>query len=153
MGAAFPLTGLNSAKRLGVALYCMPTLTVVPGGGFTQILFAITDQHALVRRPHFQRLSEVTPSDVLWQTFVTLSEQADDPALRARILGAVKDYDYLAFLQAEPFEVASTKLLEPVRDAPGIRVYRVLHEAMQSHGDAPDAARPGASATFAKTQP
>ena len=61
VGAAFPLTSLNSATRPDVALYYMPTLTAVPGGGFTQILFAISDQHALVMRPHFQHLSEVTP--------------------------------------------------------------------------------------------
>ena len=89
---------------------------------------------------------------MLWRTFVTPSEQAGDPALRARILAAVKDYDYLAFLQAEPFELAPTKLLEPVRDAPGVQIYRVLHEAVQSNGDGSAGMRPDASA-FAKAHP
>ena len=153
VGAAFPLSSLNSATRPDVALYYMPALTAVPGGGFTQILFAIADQHALVMRPHFQHLSEVTPSDVLWGTFVTPSEQATNPALRAQILAAVKDYDYLAFLQAEPFELAPTILLEPVRDAPGVRIYRVLHDAAQDNRDAPAVRLPGADTAVAKAHP
>lgn len=152
VGTAFSWAGLSSVTRPDTALYYMPTLTAVPGGGFTQILFAISDQHALVMRPRFQLLSEATPPDALWQTFVTPSEQAGKPALQARMLAAVKDYDYLAFLQAEPFELAPTPLLEPVRDAPGVRIYRVLHEAAQGNGVA-TVMRPGAATDAAKNHP
>ncbi len=152
VGTAFSWAGLSSVTRPDTALYYMPTMTAVPGGGFTQILFAISDQHALVMRPRFQALADATPPDALWQTFVAPSEQAGEPVRRERILAAVKDYDYLAFLQAEPFELAPTALLEPVRDAPGIRIYRVLHEAAQGNGGVA-ATRPGADAAFAKAHP
>ena len=129
VAAAYPTTGLNKATRPAVALYYMPALEYVPKGGFTQILWTIPDQHPLVMQPHYQQLAAATPSDVLWQVFVT--KQDVTQALASRIEAAIKEYDYVVFLDVEPFQVSPTPLLEPVQERSGIKIYQVRHDEGQ----------------------
>lgn len=132
VATAYPLTGLNKATRPDVAMYYMPALEYVPRGGFTQILWTIPDQHPLVMRPQFRELAAVTSADTLWDNFV----EAKTPA--PNVEAAIKDYDYVVFLDAEPFEVRPNRELEPVRLEASIKIYRVRH------GEADQAApRPG----------
>jgi hypothetical protein len=127
VATAYPPSGLNSATRPAVALYYMPALEFVPREGFTQILWTIPDQHPLVMRQSFQQLAEKTSPKTLWELFVT--RPAHDPlsAAETEALAALKDYDYVVFLSAEPFTVVPAQMLEPVRSGPGIQIYQVQH--------------------------
>lgn len=127
VATAYPATGLNEAANPLVALYYMPALAFVPRGGFTQILWTIPDQHPLIMRPAFQQLTNEAPPELLWQFFVTQS--GDRTIQPAEIRAAVEQYDYIAFINADPFQVSPMNLLEPVRQGPGLQIYRVRHNA------------------------
>lgn len=143
VATAYPASGLNSATRPDVALYYMPTLVFVPRGGFTQILFAISDQQCLVMQPAFKHLTAEASPESIWGTFATPAQQDIDPAERAGVLAAIKHYDYVVFLDAEPFDVSPMNMLEPVRNGPGIRIYRVLHQAASGVGAGSGSSGPG----------
>lgn len=153
VATAYPASGLNSATRPDVALYYMPTMEFVPRGGFTQILFAISDQHALVMRPRYKQLTDAAPPEAIWQTFVAGADEGRDPAKRAEVVAAVRNYDYVVFLDAEPFEIGATNLLEPVRDGPGIRIYRVRQDAPLGASSGTGPRFSGAAAAAATPRP
>ena len=128
VAAAYPPSGLDSATRPAVALYYMPALAFVPRGGFTQILWTIPDQHPLTMRPQFEALTRRTEPDALWQLFVPGSNvDRFSAAAQQQTRQAIREYDYIAFLNAEPFSVDPKGLLELVSEGPGTKIYRVLH--------------------------
>lgn len=129
VAAAYPPSGLDSATRPAVALYYMPALEFVPKGGFTQILWTIPDQHPLTMRPPFQHLTRETEPDALWQLFVPNSDLKFSKAAEEKAAAAIKDYDYVVFLDAQPFDVSARDLLQPVTHGPGIQIYRVVKTA------------------------
>lgn len=135
VATAYPPSGLNSATRPAVALYYLPVLEFVPNDGFTQTAWTIPDQHSLVMREPFRQLSEMTSPTTLWDLFVGHAGQepvsvSQDPVSvsQEEALAAIRDYDYIVFLDAEPFVVPPTGLLKPVREGPGIKIYQVLHQ-------------------------
>lgn len=153
VGTAYPASGLNRATRPAVALYYMPAMEFPPRGGFTQILFAISDQHALTMRPHYKQLYADAAPEGIWATFVTPQDDSMSPAARAKLLAAIKEYEYLIFIDAEPFDLAPTNLLEPVESGPGFRIFRVLPDAVQTIGAATGGRVPRTDTAAAKPHP
>lgn len=151
VATAYPATGLDKATRPDVALYYMPAFDFVPRGGFTQILWTIPDQHPLIMRPRYQQLTTEASPEALWRAFVTQTtpERVIDP----RILDALKQYDYVVFLDAEPFKVDAGNLLAPVKIGQEIHIYRVLHEAAQNGGEQTDTNSGGSGADMATPRP
>jgi hypothetical protein len=127
IGTAFPLSAQNSATGPAMALFYLPVMEFVPNGGFTQTVFTHPDQHPLVMQPSFERLSNAAYPSMIWDLFVKSPEAVPHPAGRSETLAAVMSYDYLVFLDPHPFEVNVTDLLEPLKNGPGIQIFKVRH--------------------------
>jgi hypothetical protein len=121
VGSAFRGEALGPAAGPAIALYYLPAWVLVPRGGFTQTLFTKSDQHSLLMQPPTHRLADSATPGALWGWFV---EGAPMPPAA---LAAVAGYDYLVFLDSQPFAVRLSSILETVSEGPGIRIYRVRH--------------------------
>ncbi len=128
VGTAFPLSAQRLATGAAMALFYLPVWELVPKGGFTQTVFTHPDQHPLVMRPLFERLTTAAFPSTIWDLFVAMPEADALPFVRNEAMAAVTAYDYLVFLDPKPFSLNPTNLLEPVRDGPGIRIYKVRHD-------------------------
>ncbi len=107
-----------------IALSFMPVWSVVSRAGFTQTLFAFPTQQPLVLTPEYAALRAASPPSDIWHAFV-VGAGGNSCAPQPRLTSALREYDYVAFVDRRKFHVCRTPLLEPVADTGYAQVFRV----------------------------
>jgi hypothetical protein len=124
VATANPPGSFNDSSAPAIALFYMPAWVVVPRGGFTQTLFALPTQHPLVAREKYAALAAATPASELWRAFV-ISDDNVPPTPNPALVGALRQYDYVAFLDREEFSVRNTSFFQPFYKGQYVQIYRV----------------------------
>lgn len=124
MATAFAPDVFDSFSTPEIALYYLPVWRVVPQGGFTQTLFASPTQQPLILTPNYARLAAATSASDIWQAFVIGSGTAAcKPA--PKLIAALHEYDYVAFVDRGKFLVCGNRLLRPVVNGHYVQVFLV----------------------------
>jgi hypothetical protein len=124
VATAFAPDVFDSFSTPEIALYYLPVWRVVPQGGFTQTLFASPTQQPLILAPSYASLAAATSASEIWQAFVIGSGTAAcKPA--PKLIAAMREYDYVAFVDRRKFLVCGNSLLCPVVDGRYVQVFRV----------------------------
>ena len=125
VATAFAPDVFDNSSTPEIALYYLPVWRVVPQGGFTQPLFAFPTQQPLILTPTYASLAAATPASDIWQAFVIRSNTAAcKPA--PKLIVAIREYDYIAFVDRKKFLVCSYPLLRPVAGSRYVQVFRVI---------------------------
>ncbi len=124
VATAFAPDVFDSFSTPEIALYYLPVWRVVPQGGFTQTLFASPTQQPLVLTPEYARLAAATSASDIWQAFVSGSGTTACKPI-PRLIAAIREYDYVAFVDRRKFLVCSNPLLHPMAGGRYVQVFRV----------------------------
>jgi len=121
VATAFPSGSFDDASAPAIALSYIPTWEVVSRGGFNQTLFAYPTQQPLVLRPRYAALASVTSANEIWRAFTIADDSAASPS--PALVAALREYDYVAFLDRRGFTMRPTSLFQPFYDGRYIRIY------------------------------
>ena len=124
VATATPPDSFNDSSAAAIGLFYIPAWEVISHGGFTQTLFAIPTQHPLVLAEKYEALAAATPAREIWRAFVTADHNivsSPSPAL----VTALREYDYVAFLDPDKFTVRETSLFQPFYQGQYVQIYRL----------------------------
>jgi hypothetical protein len=124
VATALPPDSFDDFSAPAIALYYIPVWEIVSHGGFTQTLFAYPTQHPLVLTPKYAALAAATPADGIWRAFVDNDKNVTSTPSPA-LVAALREYDYVAFLDRRRFSVSSTSLFQPFYEGRYVRIYRL----------------------------
>jgi hypothetical protein len=124
VATATPPGSFNDSSAAAIALFYIPVWEVISHGGFTQTLFAIPTQHPLLLAEKYEALAAATPAGEIWRAFVTADHNVVSPPSPA-LVSALRQYNYVAFLDREKFTVRETSLFQPIYQGQYTQIYRV----------------------------
>lgn len=125
LATAYAPDVFDNSSAPAIALSYIPVWEIVSRGGFTQTLFASPTQQPLVLNPQYEALAAGAPPGEIWRAFVAgTGAAACAPA--AKLISALRGYDYVAFVDRREFHVCPTPFLQPVVDGRYAQVFRVM---------------------------
>ena len=108
-----------------MALYYIPVWDILSRGGFTQTVFASPTQNPLVFRSKYSALAAATPAPALWRNFVISDDEVSSRQPSPKISLALRDYDFIVFLDRRKFAVHDAPPLRLFYDGKYVRIYRI----------------------------
>jgi hypothetical protein len=127
------LDALPHGKRLAVAypagevhagtipVLHLPTLAAARREAFVPSVFASPAQQPLVLTPPAEALAQITVAPAWWLAFVSR-----DPVARGLLGPALAQYDYVVFLDRQPFDLPADPCLAPVAAQPNFRLAAIV---------------------------
>ena len=97
---------------------------MISHGGFTQTLFAIPTQDPLVFAERYAALAAATPAGGIWNAFVAADHNIASPPSPS-LVTALREYDYVAFVDRDKFTVRKTALFQPLYQGQYVQIYRL----------------------------
>ncbi|MBV9374463.1 MAG: hypothetical protein JO320_05310 [Alphaproteobacteria bacterium] len=125
VASAFPPGSFDDFSLPGVAVFYIPVWGIIPRGGFTQTLFAYPSQHPLVLKPKYEALAAATPPGLLWRTFAIGTDVDRSAAPNPELVGALHDYDFIAFIGRNHFSIHNTAIFRSFYDGQYVRIFRL----------------------------
>lgn len=122
---AFPHDALATGVKRSIAVYYMPAWETVKRHGFNPTLFAIATQQPVQMVPEAESLARALSPGRMWACHVGGGGGSPEEVLDAGERAALGRYDYVVFVDNEPFALTRTEGLALVADTPCAKLYRV----------------------------
>jgi hypothetical protein len=117
-GARLALAYPDAVHVVPVPQLHLAAMAVVRRGAFVPTLFADPAQQPIALNPPWTALAAAAQPPLLWDAFVRGSDAA-----RARLRPILRHYDYIVFVDREPFRVISRRDLQPVFERPTLKIF------------------------------
>jgi hypothetical protein len=98
----------------------LPTLAIARREAFVPTLFAYAAQQPVALTPDYAALALATRETPLWTALI--EERAKPPA---RVLAALKSYDFIVFINRTPFEVPQSACLSAMRPGTSFQLFAI----------------------------
>jgi hypothetical protein len=98
----------------------VPVLAVARRNAFVPTLFAYAAQQPVALTPEFAALAEVSGQTPLWTALVEHAQTPPEP-----LLGALKSYDYIVFVDRAPFQVPLSACLAPIDQGTTFQLFAI----------------------------
>ena len=118
LAVAFPARALNAGRIPEVHV---PALAVWRRAAFVPTLFAYPAQQPIAFRPPYATLAAETSSDLLWAAFVD-----GDSSAHGGVTAVLQSYDFVAFVDRQPFRVPAPPCLRPFASRPTFQIFTVI---------------------------
>ena len=98
----------------------LPVLAIERREAFVPTLFASPAQQPVALTPAFAALAAAAGPTPLWNALVEQWEKPHEP-----LLGALKSYDFIVFVDREPFRVPPSACLAPIRPGTTFQLFAI----------------------------
>lgn len=113
--------GLVNVFRDSPPLVHLPTMAVITREAFVPTLFAYASQQPISLRPPYAALAAAAPPEAFWSALVAGNAAPD------RVTAALCQYDFIAFVDRQPFRVGPSDILAPETVGESLQLFRTLH--------------------------
>lgn len=115
LAVAFPAREVNAG---GIPQLHVAALAAARRAAFVPTVFAYATQQPLVLRPPYDALAAVTSAAALWAAFV-----GGDTAAKTQVAPVLRDYDFVVFVDRQPFAVPPRACLRAMTSPPTLQLF------------------------------